>query len=116
MDTKTFADWYQVLICLAFVISALNWLGYTILARWYKSAWGRLIWAKFLANMLVLSVPFMSIVLRDFPGRRLLMLLTMGLFIVVISFVGFYIYTTQIQGYIKKRLTKKGNKEDANVA
>lgn len=119
MDTETFFAVYKTLISLAFIVSALNWVGYTVLAPWYKSSWGRVIWTKFLANTLVLLVPFLQFNAVNVPFRREISIIAMLLFIVAIGIVGWYIYTRQLSGYLKYRLHRKHRKEgkkDADIA
>lgn len=104
MAVNDFIEVYRVLIVIAFIVSAINFLGYTILAPWYRSVLGRIIWTKFLANMLILLVPFLQVMFSEVPFRREFSLFAMALFIVAITLVGYAIYTTQIKGYIKNRL------------
>ena len=106
MAVEDYIEVYRILISIAFVISAFNWIGYTVLAPWYKSVLGRIIWTKFLANMLILLVPFLQIMGSEIPYRREFSIFAMALFIIAIALVGFGVYTTQLKGYIKKRLGK----------
>ena len=107
MAVKDYIEVYRVLIVIAFAISAINWLGYTVLAPWYKSLLGRIIWTKFLANALILFVPFTQVVGSQLPFRRELSIIAMGLFIVAITLVGVGVYVTQIRGYIKNKASQR---------
>lgn len=108
MDTETYIAAYRVIIPTGFVLAAINWLGYTILAPWSKSLLGRLFWAKLLANMLVLLVPTLQIFVSELPYRRELSIATMVLFILALNFIGYGIYRTQIEPYLKFKRETKG--------
>ena len=111
MDIETFLTIYKPLIVVAFIVSFINWTGYSLLAPWYRSAWGKVIWTKFLANVLVLSVPFMQVMFNDIPFRREASIVTLTVFIVAISIVAWYIWTRQGKSFLeykrKQRLAKK---------
>ena len=107
MAVEDYIEVYRILIVIAFLISAINLIGYTILAPWYKYALGRIVWLKFLANTLVLLVPFTLVTGSDLPFRRELSIVAMSVFIVAITTVGIGIYVTQIKGYIRKTGEKK---------
>ena len=116
MAVDEYIQVYRVLIVIAFIAASVNWLGYTILAPWYKYTLGRIVWTKFLANMLVLLVPFLQVIGSDIPFRREFSIFAMILFIVAITVVGVGIYVTQIKGYLtSKRMNRKVDKESASV-
>jgi hypothetical protein len=112
VDVKEFVEVYKVLIVVAFIVSVINWLGYSILAPWYKSTLGRIIWTKFLANVLILLTPFLQVMFKDVPFRYEFSVFALCFFIISILIIAYGIYTTQIKGYLKYRrelrLLKKG--------
>ena len=107
MDTNQFIELYRPLIVVAFIVSVINWLGYTILAPWYKSVIGRIVWTKFLANVLILFTPFMQVMFSGLPFRYEFSLFSMAFFIVAIVLVGIGIYKTQIKGYLSHKKAKR---------
>lgn len=116
MAVNEYIEVYRVLIVIAFAVSAINWLGYTILAPWYKYTLGRIVWTKFLANMLVLLVPFLQVMGSKIPFRYEFSILAMILFIIAISAAGVGIYVTQIKGYLKSnKMNRKHDKDNAGV-
>jgi len=115
MDAKEFIEIYKTLILIAFGISVVNWIGYSVLAPWWRTWLGRIIWTKFLANCLLLFTPFAQIVWKDSSFRYEFSLFAMGLFILSITTVAYGIYTTQIRGYItyRKALRKANSNADS---
>lgn len=109
MDVNTFLEFYRPLIITAFIVSLINWLGYTVLAPWYKSAMGRIVWTKFLANVLILFTPFMQVMFRDVPWRYEFSIGALTFFVIAITIVGVGIYKTQIRGYL---FNKKKNRQE----
>lgn len=107
MDVETFVELYRPLIVIAFIVSLINWLGYTILARWYRTPMGRIVWTKFLANVLILFTPFMQVMFSGFPFRYEFSIGSLAFFIFAITIVGVGIYKTQLKGYIKDRKKKR---------
>jgi hypothetical protein len=116
VDVNEFIAIYRPLIVIAFIVAFLNWLGYTVLAPWYKSATGRIIWTKFLANVLVLLTPFLQVLFSKVPFRYEFSLSAMGFFIVAISVTGVAIYKTQIKGYLDKRKDKRQLKKQEKAS
>lgn len=116
MDINQFVELYRPLIVIAFIISVVNWIGYSILAPWWRTALGRIVWTKFLANCLILFTPFMQVMYSEVSWRYEFSLASMFFFIIAISLVGYGIYTTQISGYLtyrrQMRLTKKRIKKE----
>ena len=112
MDVNQYIEIYRVMIVIAFGVSFINWLGYTILAPWSKSALGRIVWTKLFANVLILLVPFLQVMFSEVPYRREFSIFAMGLFILAIILVGYGIYTTQLRGYLKyRRAVRKAKKQ-----
>ena len=107
MDVNTFIEIYRPLIVLAFSVSFINWLGYTILAPWYRTPMGRIVWTKFLANVLVLFTPFVQVLFSKAPFRYEFSIGSLAFFTIAISIVGVAIYKTQISGYLKYKRQKK---------
>ena len=110
MDTNQFVELYRPLVVTAFAISLINWVGYSILAPWWRTWLGRIVWTKFLANCLILYT-FMLVLYRGVPWRYEIAIVAMYFFIAAITLVGYGIYTTQISGYLtykrQLRLQKK---------
>lgn len=107
MDRDSFIQIYTFLICMAFAISVINWVGYSILAPWWKTALGRVMWTKFLSIVLILGVPFMQVMFNNLPFRYELSVGTMIFFIVALILVGYGIYVTQIKGYLTYKKAKR---------
>lgn len=119
MDVETFVEIYKVLIIIAFSVSSLNWIGYTILAPWYRSKMGWIIWLLFLSIVLILFTPFLQVVYRTVPFRYEASLVAMTIFVMAISVVSYGIYTTQVKGYLiyrnQLRKSKKLIKEEEEL-
>ena len=107
MDVSTFVEIYRPLIVIAFVISLINWLGYSFLAPWYKTPMGRIVWTKFLANVLILFTPFAQFLFSTVPFRYEYSLFAIVFFIITIIIVGVAIYRSQIRGYLKYKKARK---------
>jgi|SRR5215217_6602058 len=114
MDVNEFVTVYKTLIQIAFWVSLVNFVGYSVLAPWWRTWLGRIIWTKFLANCLILLTPFMSVTGNGMPFRYEYSIFAMGLFIVAIVAVGYGIYTTQIRGYITYRNALRKAKSNAD--
>lgn len=111
MDAETFVELYRPLIVIAFIVSLINWLGYTILARWYRTPMGRIVWTKFLANVLILFPAFSQVMFSGMPFRREYSIGALTFFVIAIVIVAVGIYKTQLKGYIKDRKQKRHERQ-----
>lgn len=103
MDVNTFIEIYRPLIVIAFIVSFINWVGYSVLAPWYKSPMGRIVWTKFFANVLILFTPFMQVMFSEVSFRYEFSLFAIVVFIFAVTLAGVGIYATQIKGYLKNK-------------
>ena len=107
MDVETFIALYRPLIVIAFIVSLINWLGYTVLAPWSKSTIGKIMWTLLLSILLILATPFMQVMVSTVPYRFEYSISAMSFFIIAMGVVGVAIYTTQIKGYLRKRKQRR---------
>jgi len=107
MSDETYLVAVRVLFMVGFAITFLVWISYTILAPWYKQAAGRYIWGLLFAILMVLSISAVRIVFGEFPFRKELAFISIGLFFISIGAVGIGIYRAQFRRYRYTKLRKE---------
>lgn len=93
----------QLLIVVGWSITTVVWLGYSVIAPWYKISAGRYIWGLLTALFGLFSVFLAIIILDDFDFRREFILVSLLGYCFGVLGIGIGIYRAQIVRYYKAK-------------
>lgn len=101
MDVNTFVFWSRLLTVIGGCTTFVVWLGYSVLAPWYKYSAGRYIWGLLTALTVLLGITISRFILPSMEYRMVLILGGLALFDIAILGMGVGIYKAQVLRYYK---------------